>query len=63
MTRSQYEERRAQEDKRRFGTQGAASDVRVIDPASVDTKVLIEQMKDAKERSERRSQKLPVKER
>ena len=60
MTRSHFNERRAQEDKWRFGTQGAASEVRLIDLASVDMEVLIEQMKGAEERSQRRLSNSPT---
>jgi hypothetical protein len=55
MTTSKFVERYAQEEKRRFGSQGGASKVRVIDLASVDKTALLEQLDSERERSQRRA--------
>jgi hypothetical protein len=54
MTQSRLDAQREQDKQRRLGSWGAASKVRLVDPASVDTAALIEQIKNAQERSERR---------
>ena len=59
MKRSRYEEQRKQEMRRQAGSQGAASEVRKIDTASVDTKALVDRLDEQRKRMSQRKARYP----